>query len=95
MYRIVPTKQFERSYKKLRRSGQFNTSAKQTLEEAITCLAGDEKLPSSFRDHQLNGELKPYRECHIKGDVVLVYQKQDDRLVLVLVNIGSHSAIFG
>lgn len=95
MYRIVPTKQFEHSYKKLRRSGQFSASAKQTLEEAITCLANDEKLPPSFRDHQLTGELKPYRECHIKGDVVLVYQKQEGRIVLVLVDIGSHSEVFG
>jgi len=47
------------------------------------------------RDHALSGEWHGYRECHIKGDLLLVYQIHDDVLVLVLVDIGSHPQLFG
>ncbi|NHA63814.1 type II toxin-antitoxin system YafQ family toxin, partial [Helicobacter pylori] len=35
---------------------------------------------------------KPYRECHIKPDILLVYRVKDN--VLTLVRLGSHSELF-
>jgi len=48
-------------------------------------------LPEEFDDHQLTGNLKNYRECHIKGDLLLVYQVQKTELILILVDVGTHS----
>lgn len=91
MYRIARTKDFERSYKKLRKSGLLKAQARENLETAIDTLARGEKLPAKYRDHRLSGELKQYRECHIKGDLLLVYQVRDQELVLLLVDLGTHS----
>ena len=51
-------------------------------------------MPDRYRDHQLKGNFKEYRECHIQNDILLMYQKIDDVLILLLVNIGSHAELF-
>jgi mRNA interferase YafQ len=91
MYSISRTKDFEKSYKRIKESGKLKLQAKERLEEAIDTLAQGKKLPSAYKDHQLRGELKDYRECHIKGDLLLVYQIRKEELLLVLVDMGTHS----
>jgi mRNA interferase YafQ len=92
---IVRTRLFERSYRKLNRSGMFKAQARDRLETAITSLAGGRRLPPQFRDHQLEGEFKPYRECHIGGDLVLVYRIDPGAGRLFLVDVGDHAHVFG
>ena len=91
MYQIVRTKDFEKSYKRIQRSGTLKSKAKSDLSHVITLLAGGKELPAEYKDHQLSGELKKYRECHIKGDLLLVYQIRKSELFLVLVDFGTHS----
>ncbi|WP_157808371.1 type II toxin-antitoxin system YafQ family toxin, partial [Helicobacter pylori] len=40
----------------------------------------------------LKGKWKPFRECHIKADILLVYLVKDDELILL--RLGSHSELF-
>ena len=51
-----------------------------------------EFLEPKYKDHQLKGELKAYRECHVEPDWLLVYKKQDNKLYLA--GLGSHSEVF-
>ncbi|ECC1461956.1 type II toxin-antitoxin system YafQ family toxin, partial [Campylobacter coli] len=51
-------------------------------------------LERKYKDHKLKGEFKELRECHVKPDLLLIYQKQDDKLILTCINIGSHSELF-
>lgn len=60
----------------------------------VNLIANKKTLPIKYRDHKLNGEFAEYRECHIQGDLLLVYQIIKDELVLVLINIGTHSELF-
>lgn len=55
----------------------------------------EDPLPAQYRDHQLTGSLKDYRECHVRSDILLVYQIHQNELVLLLVDIDSHSDLFG
>lgn len=57
-------------------------------------LANDEALEPKHKDHALKGEYTGYRECHIEPDLLLIYKKQDDILVLVCFRLGSHSELF-
>ncbi len=91
MYEIIRTKVFEKSYKKVKESGLFKKQAKEDLARVITILASGEKLSIEYRDHQLKGKLKQYRECYIKGDILLVYEIRKNELILLLSDIGSHS----
>ena len=64
------------------------------LQEVIIMLAKGETLPSRYRDHQLKGRLSSFRECHIKGDWLLVYRIIEDKLVLSLHSTGTHADLF-
>ena len=43
-------------------------------------------------DHGLSGEWSDHRDCHVKPDLVLIYQKPDAG-TLRLVRLGSHSEL--
>ena len=49
-------------------------------------------LIEKYKDHQLIGKMKDFRECHIKPDLLLIYMIEDN--TLKLVDIGSHSELF-
>jgi mRNA interferase YafQ len=52
----------------------------------------DQALAERFRDHPLSGEWAGFRDCHVKPDLVLIYEKPDDE-TLRLVRLGSHSEL--
>ncbi|OOP99130.1 HP0894 family type II toxin-antitoxin system mRNA interferase toxin [Helicobacter pylori] len=79
---------FKKDFKKLVKNG-FDDSV---LNEVIITLRKKEPLSPQFQDHALKGKWKPFRECHIKPDVLLVYLVKDDELILL--RLGSHSELF-
>lgn len=91
MYQVVFTSQYKKSLKKISRSGNFPIKE---IEHVISLLILGKILPVKYKDHELNGELSSYRECHIKGDLLLIYKIEKENLILVLVDIGSHSQLF-
>lgn len=85
---IVPTSQFKRDAKKC----YMELLVSQDWLTAITALIHDELLPEKFCDHVLQGKLKGTRDCHIKPDLMLIYEKPDAE-TLLLLRIGSHSEL--
>ena len=57
-------------------------------------LANGEQLETKYRDHDLAGNYKGCRECHIEPDWLLIYEVINDVLVLMLYRVGSHSELF-
>ena len=92
MYKIIRTKKFEKALKQAERSGKFY---RKKLEDTIDLLARGTILPMHLRDHALHGDYEGSRECHIQGDLLLIYEKHDDILVLVMIDIGTHHELFG
>lgn len=93
MYLIYRSKSFEKSFSKLKRSG----ASKKVIDDisfVIDALAREEVLDAKYRDHKLQGDYAGYRECHMRADILLVYQLREVSLVLVLVDIGSHTYLF-
>nr|QGT50430.1 hypothetical protein Helico5904_1020 [uncultured Helicobacter sp.] len=88
-YVIKKTSSFKTSIKKIK-----DQAILKEIENVIDKLANDEKLDNKYNDHKLKGEYKGYRECHIKPDLLLVYKKQKEILILTCVDIGSHSELF-
>ena len=87
-YRLFKTNQFKRSYKK-----QKLTDIEEVAYiDIIYHLLCDLELENKYKDHQLKGNLKEFRECHIKPDLLLIYMVDDG--VLRLVDIGSHTELF-
>ncbi len=91
MLTVFPTKQYEKSFKKLKRSGKFDETE---LNIVIDILCSGQKLGPIYQDHDLHGRYDGLRECHIRGNILLIYEINGKKLILRLFNIGSHSELF-
>jgi len=94
MYTLVYTRQFKKSFKRIRASGTISTATLNKLTIAINTLARGQHLPTSYRAHQLAGAYTGYCECHIRGDLLLIYEIDKKLLTLTFVDIGTHAELF-
>jgi mRNA interferase YafQ len=93
IYTVTPSSNYKRTRKLARRRGLDMD----LLDWAIDQLASDIPLPANWKDHQLKGNLKRFRECHIggAGDWLLMYEKRDKDMILYLVGTGTHVELLG
>ena len=89
-YEVKFTNQFKKDFKLAKKQGK-NT---EKLLEIVEKLAKGEVLDPKYRDHQLTGNYRGCRECHIEPDWLLIYEIFGDVLVLMLNRVGSHSDLF-
>lgn len=89
-YRIVQTSKFKKDLKRAIKRG-YNIDL---LGEVIDTLASGEKLAEEYQDHNLSGDYKGCRECHITPDWLLIYELCDGELILYLTRTGTHSDLF-
>lgn len=64
------------------------------MEDVINKLAKQEQLPEKNRDHALSGDYMGLRECHITPDWLLIYEINNEELILFLTRTGTHSDLF-
>lgn len=62
------------------------------IQSVVTQLLNDNILDPKLKDHALVGEFNGFRECHIFGDLVIVYKR--DKEILTLYRIGRHQDLF-
>lgn len=91
MRRIEPVGRFKQDYKRVKK-GRHGQMILSDLEDIVAQLADDVPLAANLRDHQLTGEWRNHRDCHIKPDLVLIYRKPDDER-LQLVRLTSHAEL--
>lgn len=87
-YNVNFTKSFIKDYKKLQ------TKDKDLTDALIDKLATGQPLEPKHKDHALSGNLQGFRECHIKPDLLLIYELCDDTLQLNALRVGSRSKLF-
>ena len=64
------------------------------LNEIILKLIKGEELPPKNRDHNLSGDYKGFRECHISPDWLLIYGRDITVKIVTLIRTGTHSDLF-
>lgn len=87
IYELILTTKFKKSLKLAKKRG-LNISL---LDEIVSKIQNGEKLPKKNHDHQLTGDKKNFRECHIQPDWLLIYLLNENVLTLTLVDTGTHS----
>ena len=94
-YLYLPTPSAK--YKRTRKLAEKQGLDMDLLDWCIEQLAQDIPLPSNWKDHQLKGNLKKFRECHIGGygDWLLMYEKRQKDMILYLIGTGSHIDLLG
>lgn len=73
--------------------GRHRSTLDTDLIPVLIALANDDTLEPRHRDHELSGDWRGYRECHIKPDLLLIYRKPDPDTSR-LARLGSHSELF-
>ena len=90
MLQIVFTNKMKRDVKRMCKRGK-NISK---LETTLQLLSSQKPMPQEYRDHQLKGNLCDFRECHIEGDWLLIYQIIKEKLILYATETGTHSDLY-
>ncbi len=84
---VIPTNQFKRDIRK-----QYIELITPQWVEVLDCLIHDKILPPKFCNHGMTGNKKHLMDCHVKPDLVLLYEYRGDT-DLVLHRLGSHSEL--
>lgn len=90
-YKLRTTKQFEKDVKRCIKRGLPLDKLRKVME----LLEKDGFLPQSYRPHLLHGNRKGQWECHIEPDWLLIWEQYEDELLMLMINTGSHSDLFG
>ena len=89
-YEIRFTAQFKKDWKRAKKQGKNMEKLLAVIEQ----LANGEPLEEKYRDHDLSGNYKGCRECHVEPDWLLIYEINHGVLVLMLYRVRSHSELF-
>lgn len=84
------TNQFKKDYALLKRRGYTMSE----LDKVIAMLREEKPLPPEYEDHPLQGNWKGHRDCHIRGNWVLIYRIDEAELILEASRTGTHSDLF-
>lgn len=84
---LKPLNPFKRDIKK-----RWEVLLSEEWVEVANCLINQIPLPEKYRDHELKGNWQGFRECHIKPDLLLIYELGERDIQLV--RLGSHSELF-
>ena len=82
------TTQFKKDYKRIKKQNKDLYKLRTVIEK----LAAGQLLEPKHHDHQLSGNWKGHRDCHIEPDWILIYRITVDDLYLE--RTGSHSELF-
>lgn len=89
MLAVKFTTSFKKSYRLMKKRGKDLS----LLDHVVDLLCQGKILDARYHDHELKGNFKGFRECHIQPDWLLIYLVEDDILTLTLVDTGSHADI--
>lgn len=91
-YTIVVTSVFKKDIKVVKKRNKDLRK----LKKVIDTLASGQLLEEKYHDHQLVNTIhyKNCRECHIEPDWLLIYRIDNNDLILLLIETGSHSDLF-
>ena len=87
---VIWSTQFKKDYKLAMKRGY----PIEELDRVIRLLAEDDPLPEKYKDHELSGNWRGFRECHVQPDWLLVYRIYNNNLILSLARTGTHSDLF-
>ena len=90
MFELRATSQYRKDRKRAKKRGLDMD----LLDDVIQQLIEGKTLDPKFNDHALTGNYEGFRECHVQNDWLLIYARDNEQLVLVLTQTGSHSDLF-
>ena len=90
LFTLQPTSQYRKDRKRLKKQG----FPMELLDDVLQTLIEGKQLAPVHNDHMLSGNYAGHRECHVKPDWLLIYIKNQEKLILTATRTGSHSDLF-
>jgi len=90
MLEISYSRKFVKDIKRLKSNKHYNS---EIFKGVVSSLVRGEGLDVKYKDHQLGGKLENCRECHLKFDLLLIYEVSPNEIRLLPV--CTHSELFG
>ncbi len=87
---LKPTTQYKKDLKRI----QNNPSKINALLNILRLLEHELEIPAEYRPHTLSGDYRDCMECHIQGDLLLIWIDSESNEINLL-RLGSHSELFG
>ena len=87
---LQPTTQYRKDLKRYRHQRR----KLKALSDILNKLKNGEPIPAEYFPHKLHGNYKGCLECHIEDDFLLIWI-DEERNIIELVRLGSHSELFG
>ena len=84
IFDVVATTAFKKDKKKYQNNPKIE----------ILQRKGVEGIPENMRPHYLSGQYSGCLECHIEGDLLIIWIQNDGEKVIYLMRLGSHSELF-
>jgi mRNA interferase YafQ len=85
---IRESRRFRRDLRRMRQQGKDLSK----LYDVVETLARGEDLDARHRPHPLTGDWRPFWDCHIEPDWLLIYRVQDG--FVELYRTGNHDDLF-
>lgn len=93
MYEVVASNKFLKDLKRLKKRSLNDFNLLNTIVN-ILAEKGNKGLSKKNRAHKLSGDYKGYWECHVKPDLLLIWDENDRLNLLELLRTGTHSDLF-
>jgi len=94
MYTLSYTARFEKDLKLIRKRSLKELDLILDFLKNELAIKGAAGLPSKFRAHKLSGNYKDNWECHVKGDLLIIWIEITGEDGIVLVRAGTHADLF-
>jgi len=93
MYQIVASNKFLKDLKLLKKRSLKDFAL---LQDVVTILTEKGHLGLSRKHfaHKLTGNFSGYWECHIKPDLLLIWDENEAIKLIELIRTGTHSDLF-
>ena len=92
-YQLITSTKFLRDLKRIKKRSPKDFSLVQKLVATLTEHGHSGLLPK-HKPHRLKGNYNGYWECHVKPDLLLIWDEKDEIRLLELVRTGTHTDLF-
>ena len=89
-YELHVTGQFKRDLKRCKKRGL----PLDDLWKVIEHLLNGETLDEKYHAHILSGDREGQWECHIQPEWLLIWERREQELILIMLNTGRHADVF-
>lgn len=84
---------FSTQYKKDVKRYRNRPKKMEEVAKILRMLRDDVPIPREYNPHMLKGDYKGCMECHVEGDLLLIWIDEVNNVIGVL-RLGSHSELF-